>query len=121
MTKKLKWQLLIITIISIFINIGPVLFYTLKALVTSHLTYQKVAIVSTVFVVIIMTMVAMINKTVLRSRIWIVMIGIYIGLDSFIEPLMVIAICQTADELIVSPIRRRCSLRYRIRKEMDAK
>lgn len=119
MTKKTRIYSILFTILSVLLNIGPIATYTVIALVNSNLTYQKVALSMTVFVVLILTVISLANKVAMKSRLWVILIGLYICLDYIMTPLIIIAVCQVADELIVSPLAKHYRLRYKINKEMD--
>lgn len=121
MTKKYRTQYIIFAILSLLLNVLPLAVYTLKAVFESTVVYQKVALVSTVFIVLIMTAVSLVNKITLKSRLWIVLIGLYICLDHIMTPLILIAVCQTLDELIISPLKRSSKNKLVINKQIDAR
>lgn len=118
-TKKYRIIAVLLLIISILFNVAPLAAYTITGLVEADLTTEKVALTSTIFVVAILSVVAWVNKTTMRSRVWIVMLGLYFCLDSFITPLLIIAITQILDEWIISPLHKYYRNKYRINKEMD--
>ena len=91
---------------SLLCNICPLAVYVIKALIESDSTPKKVTLSTTVFIVLIMTVISIINKHAMRSRLWIILIGIYICLDSIMTPLIIIAVCQVLDELVVCQIGR---------------
>lgn len=119
MTKKTKLAATLFTIASVLLNIGPLAAYIVIALVNCTLTYQKVALTMTVFVVLIMTAVSLINKVAMKSRLWVILLGIYLCLEFILTPLLIIAICQVVDELIVAPLAQHYRNRYKINKEID--
>lgn len=119
MTKKTKIYSILFTVISILLNLGPLVTYTLIALISSNLTHQKVALCMTVFVVLILTAIAVANKVAMKSRLWVILIGLYICLDYIMTPLIIIAVCQVLDELVVSPLAKHYRSRYKINKEID--
>ena len=121
MTKKYRTQYIIFAILSLLLNVLPLAVYTLKAVFESTVVYQKVALVSTVFIVLIMTAVSLVNKITLKSRLWIVLIGLYICLDHIMTLLILIAVCQTLDELIISPLKRSSKNKLVINKQIDAR
>lgn len=102
--RKLYWFFFFL---SILLNVAPLAGYTIKAMVESNLTHEKVALCFTVFIVLIMTAVCMMRRLVLKSRLWILLIGLYVCLDYILTPLMIIAICQVVDELVVVPLRNK--------------
>ena len=119
MTKKYRRLYWLFFTLSLLFNFGPLIGYTIKALVKAELTHQKVALCLTVFIVLIMTAICVFNKTVLKSRLWILLIGLYICLDYIMTPLIIIACCQVVDELIVCPLKNNFKTKLTIHKEMD--
>lgn len=118
-TIKFRRLTALFTIVSLLLNIAPLAFYTIKALIDADLTHEKVALSMTVFIVLIMTVVSIANKIVLKSRIWIIMLGIYICLDTVLTPLIIIAVCQIVDELLITPLKKNFKSKKIINKEMD--
>lgn len=119
MTKKYRRLYWLFFAVSIMLNFGPLIGYTIKALIESNLIHEKVALCLTVFIVLIMSAICLINKTVLKSRLWILLIGLYICLDYIMTPLIIIAVCQVLDELIVCPLKNNFKTKLTIHKEMD--
>lgn len=119
MTKKYKTWTVILTVMSVLLNIGPLAVYTIIALISSDLTTEKVALTTTVFIVVILTVVAIVNKCAMKSRLWIILIGIYVCLHNILTPIIIIGICQVVDELFVSPINKIVKTKYTIHKELD--
>lgn len=118
-TKRYRAIAVILLIVSILFNVAPLAAYTITGLAEADLVVEKVALTSTVFVVAILSVVAWVNKTTMRSRVWIVMLGLYFCLDSFVVPLLIIAITQILDEWIISPLHKYFRNKYRINKEID--
>lgn len=119
MTKTYRTWYWVLTIICVLLNIAPLLTYTCIALFSSALIVEKVALCGSVFVVLIMTGVSLVNKVAMKSRIWVLLLGLYLCLQNIITPLLVIAICQVVDELLASPIRNRVREKLVINKELD--
>lgn len=113
-----KWYIIFgaLSIISFFF---PMIYFTGEALYTAQLVHQKIAICSTVMAVIIMSIVAAVNKLVLRSRVWIIVIGLWLCLENFLTPIIVIAVTQILDELIFSPLCKYFKERYVINRQID--
>ena len=118
-TKKLRIAAVLLLIISILLNVGPLAAYTIMGLAEADLTTEKVALASAVFVVLILSVVAWVNKTTMRSRIWVILLGLYFCLDNFVVPLLVIAITQILDEWIISPLYHYYQNKYTINREID--
>lgn len=119
MTKKLRFWLIILVVLSFLLNVGPVAVYSIIGLVQGTALVEKVALSMTIFVVAILSVIAWANKMVLRSRLWIILAGLFFVLDTFITPLIILGACQVLDELIVCPIKKHIRTRYTINKEMD--
>lgn len=119
MTKKLRFWLVILTILSLLLNIGPVAAYCVIGFVQGTALVEKVALSMTILVVAILSVIAWANKLVLRSRLWILLVGLFFVLDTFLTPIIILGVCQVLDELLVSPIRHHIKTRYTINKEMD--
>lgn len=118
-TKKYHIAAIILLVVSILLNVAPLATYVMLGLTSGAVIVEKVALTSTIFVVLIMSCVAWMNKTVMRSRIWLIMLGLFFCLDSIATPLIIIAVTQVVDELIVCPLRARYKNRYTINKEID--
>lgn len=119
MTKKYSRLHLIFTLASLLLNIFPFAFYVTEALLGGAATVEKVALTSTLFVVLVMTLVALVNKKAMRSRLWILLIGLYVCLDNILTPLLMISICQIIDEVVVSPLAKVFRVKKTIHRELD--
>ena len=119
MTKKYKIGYVLLAILSFLLCAGPLIAYTIAALVTSTLVVEKVALCATVLVVLVMSVISWINKTTMRSKVWVIMLGLYFCLDYFVGPLLVMAFTQITDEWFVSPAKAHYRNKYIINKEID--
>lgn len=119
MTKNYRIKYWIFLIASILLNVTPLVVYTIMALCQGQLIYQKVALTMTVFVVLIMTVISMVNKITLRSRLWLLLIGVYLCIGEILTPLIIIAVCQTVDEIVVHPLKMTYKNKLTISKEID--
>ena len=121
MTKKLKRKYILATILSFLLNVCPLLVFTIIAFISGTAIVHKVTLSMTLLIVLIFTAVTFINKTVFRSKLWILLIGLWLCLDNILTPLIVFAACQVIDELIVTPLKNYYKNRYIINKEMDTR
>ena len=119
MTAKYNKIVIILALISILLNFGPLLGYTVVALVSGAAVVQKFALCGTLVAVSIMTLYSLITKVALRSRLWILLIGLYLCLDSVLMPLLLVAGCQIVDELAISPLHRAYKEKRNIHREID--
>lgn len=118
-TKKFATLAIIFTILSFLLLVGPTLFYVIAGLVTATLTVQKVALVSTVAVSFLLTMLCAVNKWVFRSKIWLIVLALFFVIDKFLVMILVFGITQILDELIVSPLARYFRNKTSINREID--
>lgn len=118
-TKKYRIIAAILFVVCLLLNVGPLATYTIMGFAQSNLVVEKVALTATVFIVLIMTVYNLVTKVALRSRVWVLVLGLYFCLDAFLTPLLIIAVCQVLDELVFSPLRRHYRNKYTINREID--
>lgn len=106
-------------VLSFLFFVGPAAYYFTSAFITSTAVAHKATLMASLVIVLILTAVCAVNKMVLRSRIWILIIALYFVLDSIVEPIMVIGITQILDEIIIHPSKEYFKKRYIIHKEVD--
>ena len=119
MTAKYQKIAIALAIFSILLNFGPLIGYTVFALCSGAAIVQKFALCGTLLVVGIMTLYNVITHTVMRSRLWILLLGLYLCLESILCPLLIVAVCQVADELIISPLHASAVEKRNIHRELD--
>lgn len=118
-TKKYRLFSRLFFIISILFNVAPLAAYTIMGLGGGALVHEKVALCATVFIVLILTLIAFVNKMAMRSKVWILLLGLYFALDNFVVPLLLIAVTQILDEWIITPLYKRYNRKYSINREID--
>ena len=119
-TKKFKLAAILLTVLSFCLSVGPLVVYSVIAFNSAGATtVDKVTLMSMISVGVIMSIVCVINKYTPRCRIWLVLIGLYVCLDNFIGVVLVMAITQCVDELIVHPLAKHYRNKYSINKEID--
>lgn len=119
MTKKYRRLFWLFTILSLLLNIAAPAYYILDGLLGDGIIVEKVALSASVFIVILLSAVAYVNKTTMRSRIWILLLGLYVCLDTILTPLLIIAITQILDEWIISPLAKSYRNKLTINKQID--
>jgi hypothetical protein len=82
-------------------------------------TVDKITLMSLLSVGTILSLVCLINKYTPRCRLWLILIGLYVCLDQFIGCVLVMAITQSLDELIICPLSKYYKNTYKINKEID--
>lgn len=119
MTRKYNLIYRCSAVVSALLNVFPLAWYVCLAFASSSLVREKIALSATVLAVLIMTMISIINKTAMRSRVWVLVLGLYFCLDNFIEPILVVSITQVIDELFISPLSKWAREKYVINREID--
>lgn len=119
MTQKYRRLFWLFTVLSLLLNIAAPAYYIFDGLMGDGIIVEKVALSASVFIVIMLSAVAYVNKTTMRSRIWILLLGLYVCLDTILTPLLIIAITQILDEWIVSPLAKSYRNKLTINKQID--
>lgn len=119
MTKKAKRLHLLFSLLHILFFIGPIATYTIMGFIEGTAVVEKVGLSLTLIIVLILTLVSLVNKIALRSKVWILLVGFWLCLDNILIPLIVIAVTQVLDELIISPLKDYYKEKVHINKEMD--
>lgn len=119
MTKKYRRLFWLFTILSLLLNIAAPAYYIFDGLLGDGIIAEKVALSASVFIVIMLSAVAYVNKTTMRSRIWILLLGLYVCLDTILTPLLIIAITQILDEWIINPLAKSYRNKLTINKQID--
>ena len=117
-TKQLTVKQRILNGLHVVLNVGPILVFIVLAFIFGE-TGTKVTLGATAVVALIMTLIAFVNKTAMKSRIWVILIGVWLALDSFLIPLITIASCQLTDEIIVEPLLSANKTKLLANKELD--
>ena len=119
-TKKLRLTGLLLTALSLILTFGPLIVYLVLAYGNAMAApVGKITLTAMLGVSVIMSFVCLINKYTPRCRLWLILIGLYMCLDNFIGCILVLAITQCVDELIVSPLAKHYRNLHRINKEID--
>ena len=105
-TKECRFKLWFFRILDLICLILPLLIYIIVALVNKDaVVAQKVAVVSTTMVAIILTAFNVIAQKKLRCPIWIILIGLFVAIRDYLMPLIIIlAITSVLDDLVFTPL-----------------
>lgn len=119
-TKNLRIKAYLLTFLSLILSWGPLVLYVTQAYLTKTAAISdKIILTSLLAVGVIMSIVCLINKYVLRCRAWLILIGLWLCLDKILGCILVIAITQCLDEIIVQPLARSFRNKLTINKEID--
>jgi len=105
-TKSCRRKLWLLRALDMVCLVAPLLIYVIIALVNQDaLVVQKVAVVSTAMIAIMMTAFNVISQKNLRCPIWIILIGLFVAIRDYLMPLIIIlAITSVLDDLVFTPL-----------------
>ena len=102
-SRALLWTWRLIDWLCLF---APLIVYLIIGLVNDNVTTGgKVTLVAMLFIALILTVINVIAQKHLRCPIWILLIGIYVAMEKYLMPLVIIlAIASILDDLVFTPI-----------------
>lgn len=102
-TKKVIRLRNLFLFLSIAITVFPMMFYVIKAFAEGAV-HEKLTLGIMATVAIIISIFSIWRKIVLRSTIWILLLGIYICMDYILPLILMVAIGTILDEMILTPL-----------------
>lgn len=118
-TKSLKTQKRILSLISLLLNILPLVWFLVSGFINGD-SKQKLTIGLISSAAIVLTVLMQLFKFKLkRTLFWLVLLGIFICYAKLGTCLIVIGICSIIDEVIIEPILERVKYDYRTNREID--
>lgn len=118
MTNKYKKLYETFKILSWSVTILPLVVYFVIAFSKAEIVH-KLAIGSMLTIVLILTVINVIGKLQLRSPLFLLLIGIYVGLGQILTPLVITTCGVVLDEFIFTPLYKKYKQLYVINKEID--
>lgn len=118
-TKTVRYIAALLTLVSFVLCFGPAIWYVGSALLSDAAIVHKVALTFTCTISVIMSLICLIRKTAFKSSIWLMLIGLWLCLDNIMGMIIITAICQTLDELIVAPFAKYMREKAHISSEID--
>lgn len=105
-TKECRFKLWLFRILDWICLVAPLIIYIIIALSSGEaVVVQKVAVVSTTMVAIILTAFNVLSQKKLRCPIWIILIGLFVAIRDYLMPLIIIlAITSILDDLVFTPL-----------------
>jgi hypothetical protein len=102
-SRTLLWTWRILDWLCLF---APLIIYVVVGLINNNVTTgQKVTLVAMLFLAIILTMINVIAQKHLRCPIWVLLIGLYVAMNKYLMPLIIIlAVTSILDDLIFTPL-----------------
>ena len=117
-TKKYTHLSLIFQALSILILAAPLLYYTILGFINGETT-EKLTLGITFVIAAILFAVNIIFKYHLRSTLWVIVLGIYICLDSIQALLIMVAVGTILDEFLLTPLHKSYKSKANINREID--
>lgn len=118
-TKKTRSILWILRSIDLAILVLPLLVYVIIALIGGGAVKEKVAVVGTVLIALILVAFNIITKKHLRSPLWIVILGLYVAINNLLPLIGMIAVSTIIDEFALSPLIEKYKVRLESHKAID--
>ena len=105
-TKACRRKLWFFRILDWICLAAPLIIYVIIALSSGQaVVAQKVAVVSTTMIAIMLTVFNVISQKKLRCPIWIVLIGLFVAIRDYLMPLIIIlAVTSILDDLVFTPV-----------------
>lgn len=92
-------------VISLLLNIGPLIFYATDAYMSAvDKPVGQYILTGTLTVGVILCIAAVVLKHIPKCTVWLILIGLYICLDGILSVIIVLAATQLVDELIIAPL-----------------
>ena len=118
MTNKYKNIYRTFKLLSWAVTILPLIVYFVIAFSKAEVVH-KLAIGSMLTIVLILTVINVIGKLQLRSPLFLLLIGIYVGLGQILTPLVITSCGVVLDEFIFTPLYKKYKQLYVINREID--
>lgn len=105
-TKRCRAKLWLFRILDWICLFAPLIVYIGIALASGQaVVAQKVAVVSTTMIALMLSAFNVISQKRLRCPIWIIIIGLYVAVRDYLMPLIIIlAITSVLDDLVFTPV-----------------
>ena len=105
-TKECRFKLWFFRILDWLCLALPLIIYIIVALVNGEaVVAQKVAVVSTAMIALMLTAFNVLSQKKLRCPIWIILIGLFVAIRDYLMPLIIIlAITSILDDLVFTPL-----------------
>lgn len=118
-TNELKKQKKILSLISLGLNVIPMLIFLVLSLKTGDNSQRLTITLLGIAAIILTILMALFKFKLSRTLFWLLLLGIYLVYDRLGTCFVTIGICSVADEVIVSPLLNNIKEKYTINKEID--
>ncbi len=122
LTKKTKTAYIFWSIISLLLNVVPVMVCAIIVSVNSS-SKERTGLIMTIVGAVFISLLNLIFKQRYRSAKWLVLFGLYYALisipETFIVMLLAIGVGVMVDDFIAYPLKQHYKFRYNSNKEID--
>lgn len=118
LTKQYKKKALLFRGISIISMLIPCAYFVTVGFINGE-PHEKIGLGISMLVAIILTLTNIVLKTSLRSRLWIILLGVSFCLDSFRTLIWMMCISTLLDEIVLTPAANYYKNKTLISKEID--
>lgn len=119
-TNKSISKLRIAQTIDFIILVIPTVVYVVMGIIAEgRAVYEKVTLISAIFIALVLLLFNIVMKKHLRSPIWIILIGIYVALENIMPLIIMIAASSIIDELFLDPFIKRTKVEVISNKTLD--
>lgn len=117
-TKKYKRLARLFAFLSILVILAPLFYYTAEAFIMGKVV-EKVALGGLATFSLVLVIFNVLLKFNLHSPLWIMLLGIYLVLNSILPLIIFIAVGTILDEFVLSPLAKKYRNLYVINHEID--
>lgn len=117
-TRNYKLKALLFQCLSILVLAAPIIYYAVLGFINGETT-EKFTLGITFVIAAIMLAINIIFKYHIRSTLWIIVLGIYICLDSIQALLIMVAVGTILDEFLLTPLHKSYKSKANINREID--
>lgn len=118
MTQIYKFKKNLMWVLSMLCSVGPLLVFVIMGLIQGE-GKEKICLALTSVASIIMGVICVLRKIHLRSTLYILMIGLWISLNSLLPFIITLMICTILDELVFTPLYKRFREDYHTNLQFD--
>lgn len=108
----------IFLVLSVLCIVGPLMFYFGRAFICGD-AVQKFTLGITFTVALVLFVINRIMKSHFRSVIWVLVLGIFTVIQSYLTVILVVSITTFLEELIFYPLYRHYKAKTMVNKEID--
>lgn len=118
-TRKFRLLSRLFHFISWLCLVCPLAWFAIAGFMENNAIYEKFAVCGTLLVAGIIAIVCYVNRVIMKSKIWLIVLAMAVVLDTFLPILIFTAICEVLNEIIITPLYNHCHDVYIANLEQD--